>query len=99
MAQQAKRYLAVFRLSVADKRAQALLKLLSRFADGDVQLAFNSPDALVFGILFKASTPPAVIRAEIDKATTNTDCFLVCEAGDFVAHKGLGVAATWLQRR
>jgi hypothetical protein len=100
----ARRLLAVVRIapdvpqSELVQRAQAVQSLLSRFASENVQLAFNSPDGRLFGIFFRAGTPDAVIRAELDKATTNTDNFIVCEVGDLVGQKGLGAGATWLQR-
>jgi hypothetical protein len=105
MATEAKRYLATIRLgaetSLAElgARVQGLYKLVSNLAGGDVQLAFASHGGRLFGIFFRTAIDAQIIRAELDKATTNADRFLVCEVGDLLGHKGLGAAATWLQRR
>lgn len=98
-------YMAVVRLG-ADCRGEELAKRvrfvqgkLTEFAKGDSQLAFTSDDARVLGVLFCTSVPKAVIKAELDKGTTNADSFLVFEVGDIVGEKGFGRPATWLQRR
>jgi hypothetical protein len=105
MASESKRYLATIRLAAEvplaelGARVQSLHKLVSSLAGGDVQLAFASHGGRLFGIFFKTAVDTQIIRAELDKATTNADRFIVCEIGDLVGHKGLGAAATWLQRR
>jgi hypothetical protein len=102
---ESRRYLAVIELrkdtplTEIGQRMAAIHGLLKRFSNNDAELAFASADARLFGVLFKAPTPVLVIRAELDKMTVNGDKFLVFEAGDLAAEKGLGRPATWLQRR
>ena len=51
------------------------------------------------GYFFQTTRDIQIIRAELDKATTYGDRFLICEVGDLAGHKGMEAAATWLQRR
>ena len=98
-----KRYLAVIQLrsdtpaNELAKRVKGLQGFISSFSDGEMQLAFLSPEGHVLGVLFKSNLVIAIIRAELDKATTNGDAFLIIEAGDLAAEKNFGRPATWLQ--
>ena len=100
-----KRYFAAIRLGddvppdQLGRRVEGLRQLVSNFANGDVQLAFSSGDERFVGMFFQTARDIQIIRAELDKDTTHGDHFLICEVGDLAAHKGMEVAATWLQRR
>jgi hypothetical protein len=46
-------------------------------------------------MFFQTARDIQIIRAELDKATTYCDRFLICEVGDLAGHKGMEAAATW----
>ena len=105
MQNEPKRYFAAIRLGddvppdQLGRRVEGLRQLVSNFAKGEVQLAFSSGDERFVGLFFQTARDIQIIRAELDKATTHGDRFLMCEVGDLAGHKGMEAAATWLQRR
>ena len=101
MQNEPKRYFAAIRLGddvspdQLGRRVEGLWQLVSNFAKGEVQLAFSSGDERFVGLFFQTARD----KAELHKATTHGDRFLICEVGDLAGHKGMEAAATWLQRR
>ena len=79
------------------RRVPALRDVLSRLAQGKIENAFYS--TRLFGTFLEAVVSPDILRAELDKATSNGDCFMIVEVGECAGHKGMGRAATWLERR
>jgi hypothetical protein len=105
MPNEPKRYLATIRLAddvpldQLGRRIEGLRQLVSNLANGDVHLAFSSGDGRFVGMFFTTARDVRTVRAELDKSTSHADRFLFCEVGDLGGHKGMGAAATWLQRR
>jgi len=105
MQNEPKRYFAAIRLGddvppdQLGRRVEGLRQLVSNLVKCDVQLAFSSGDERFVGMFFQTARDIQIIWAELDKATTYGDQFLICEVGDLAGHKGMEAAATWLQRR
>ena len=104
MAERLQRYLAIIRLKPDTPagelagRIPGLHALLSQIANGESEVAFAAPKDNLFGVFFRTSTPAVSVRDQLDRATEHGDAFLIIEVEECGGHKGMGRAATWLQR-
>ena len=102
MAERLQRYLAIIRLKPDTPagelagRIPALHALLSQIANGESEVAFAAPKDNLFGMFFR--TIAVSVRDQLDRATEDGDAFLIIEVEECGGHKGMGRAATWLQR-
>lgn len=79
----------------------AVVDLLKRWSNGEMELLFMASDGELVGYLLRTDKPPAMMRAEFEGCgeTINGDAIIIFEIGEAFNCLGFTRAMTWLQHR